>query len=66
MTVMIDAAVDTAAVAKKKTPAVTPEGVNAELVGRLVEQARAAGMQRPVKAVCCSEPTERSPNGPIA
>jgi len=40
------AAVDTAAVAKKKDhPAVTPEGVDAELVGRLVEQARAAGLQ---------------------
>src|SRR5262245_28405252 len=45
MTVTIDAAVDTAAVAKKKDPAITPEGVDAELVGRLVEQARAAGLQ---------------------
>jgi len=44
MTVMTDA-VDTSAVAKKKTPAATPEGVDAELVGRLVEQARAAGLQ---------------------
>lgn len=31
--------------AKKKTPAATLEGVDAELVGRLVEQARAAGLQ---------------------
>ena len=45
MTVTIEAAGDTAAVAKKRTPAVTPEGVDAELVGRLVEQARAAGLQ---------------------
>src|SRR3954469_13440408 len=45
MTVTTAAAVDTSAVAKKKTPATTPEGVNAELVGRLVEQARAAGLQ---------------------
>jgi putative transposase len=45
MTVMIDAAVDTSVVAKKKIPATTPEGVDAELVGRLVEQARAAGLQ---------------------
>jgi putative transposase len=37
--------VDTAAVAKKKDPAVTPEGVDAELVGRLVEQARSSGLQ---------------------
>jgi len=44
MTVMTDA-VDTSAVAKKKTSASTPEGVDAELVGRLVEQARAAGLQ---------------------
>src|SRR3954471_7053971 len=44
MTLTTDA-VDTSAVAKKKTPATTPEGVNAELVGRLVEQARAAGLQ---------------------
>lgn len=44
MTVMTDA-VDTSAVAKKKTPAPTPQGVDAELVGRLVEQARAAGLQ---------------------
>ena len=44
MTVTTDA-VDTSAVAKKKTPAVSPEGVDAELVGRLVEQARAAGLQ---------------------
>ena len=44
MTVMTDA-VDTSAVAKKETPAATPEGVDAELVGRLVEQARAAGLQ---------------------
>ncbi|GAA2536283.1 IS256 family transposase [Winogradskya humida] len=37
--------VDTSAVAKKK-PAVTPaEGVDAVLVGQLVEQARAAGLQ---------------------
>ena len=45
MTVTIEPAVDTSAVAKKKTPAATPEGVDAELVGRLVEQARAAGLQ---------------------
>ena len=45
MTVTIDAAVDTSAVVKKKEPATTPEGVDAELVGRLVEQARAAGLQ---------------------
>jgi putative transposase len=45
MTVTTDAAVDTSAVVKKKTPAVSPEGVDAELVGRLVEQARAAGLQ---------------------
>ena len=44
MTVMTDA-VDTSAVAKKKTSVSTPEGVDAELVGRLVEQARAAGLQ---------------------
>src|SRR3982750_611510 len=44
MTVMTDA-VDTSAVAKKKISASTPEGVDAELVGRLVEQARAAGLQ---------------------
>jgi putative transposase len=45
VTVTIDAAVDTSAVAKKKDPATTPDGVDAELVGRLVEQARAAGLQ---------------------
>jgi putative transposase len=45
MTVTIEAAVDTSAVAKKKTSATTPEGVDAELVGRLVEQARSAGLQ---------------------
>jgi putative transposase len=45
MTVTIEPAVDTSVVAKKKTPAVTPEGVDAELVGQLVEQARAAGLQ---------------------
>src|SRR5690242_12718244 len=45
MSVTIEAAVDTSAVAKKKYPPVTPEGVDAELVGRLVEQARAAGLQ---------------------
>src|ERR1044071_3923689 len=45
MSVTIEAAVDTSAVAKKKDPPVTPEGVDAELVGRLVEQARAAGLQ---------------------
>src|SRR3954447_3836239 len=45
MTVTIEAAVDTSAVAKKKDPVVSPEGVDAELVGRLVEQARAAGLQ---------------------
>jgi putative transposase len=44
MTVTTDAG-DTSTVAKKKTPATTPEGVDAELVGRLVEQARAAGLQ---------------------
>ncbi|WP_085067328.1 IS256 family transposase [Catenuloplanes japonicus] len=38
-------AVDTAAVGKKKNSGLTPEGVDAELVGRLVEQARAAGLQ---------------------
>jgi putative transposase len=45
MTVTIEAAVDTSAVAKKKDSPVTPEGVDGELVGRLVEQARAAGLQ---------------------
>ncbi|GAB1644309.1 IS256 family transposase [Krasilnikovia sp. MM14-A1259] len=45
MTVTIEAAMDTAAVARKKDPAVSPEAVDAELVGRLVEQARAAGLQ---------------------
>lgn len=45
MTVTSEAAVDTSAVVKKKDPAVGPEGVDAELVGRLVEQARAAGLQ---------------------
>lgn len=45
MTVMNGAAVDTPTVAKKKTTRATPEGVDAELVGRLVEQARAAGLQ---------------------
>src|SRR4051812_49183425 len=45
MTVTSEAAVDTAAVVKKKDPAVSPEGVDAELVGRLVEQARAAGQR---------------------
>jgi putative transposase len=45
MTVTSEAAVDTSAVVKKKTPAVSPEGVDAELVGRLVEQARVAGLQ---------------------
>ena len=44
MTVVTDT-VDTSAVAKKKTSGTTPEGVDAELVGRLVEQARAAGLQ---------------------
>jgi len=39
-------AVDTSAVAKRKDPAALPaDGVDAELVGRLVEQARAAGLQ---------------------
>lgn len=38
-------AVDTSAVAKKKNPAASLESVDAELVGRLVEQARAAGLQ---------------------
>jgi hypothetical protein len=38
-------AMDTSAVAKKKTPASTPEGVDAELVGLLVEQARRAGLR---------------------
>ena len=46
---MIDdemSAVDTAAVAKRQDPAERPvDGVDAELVGRLVEQARAAGLQ---------------------
>lgn len=45
MTVTSEPAVDTFAVAKKKNPAVAPEGVDAELVGRLVEQARVAGLQ---------------------
>jgi putative transposase len=45
MTVTNDAAGDTSTVAKKKDPGTTPEGVDAELVGRLVEQARAAGLQ---------------------
>src|SRR4051794_40330083 len=45
MTVTSEAAVDTFAVVKKKDPVVSPEGVDAELVGRLVEQARAAGLQ---------------------
>ena len=45
MTVTNEATVDTFAVVKKKDPAVSPEGVDAELVGRLVEQARAAGLQ---------------------
>ncbi|RSM46835.1 IS256 family transposase [Actinoplanes sp. ATCC 53533] len=44
MTVTTDP-VDTSAVAKKKSPAATPEGVDTELVGRLVEQARSAGLQ---------------------
>ncbi|GAA1857365.1 hypothetical protein GCM10009687_25650 [Asanoa iriomotensis] len=39
-------ATDTSAVAKRRVPAATPAGgVDAELVGRLVEQARAAGLQ---------------------
>jgi putative transposase len=38
-------AVDTSAVAKRKDAAVTPDGVDAALVGQLVEQARAAGLQ---------------------
>lgn len=42
MTVMADA-VDTSAVAKEKTPASTPEGVDAELVCRLVEQCPCRG-----------------------
>ena len=45
MTLTTEATGDTSAVAKKKTPAITPEGVDAELVGRLVEQARATGLQ---------------------
>jgi hypothetical protein len=45
LTVTSEAAVDTFAVVKKKDPAVSPEGADAELVGRLVEQARAAGLQ---------------------
>ncbi|GAA1604497.1 IS256 family transposase [Actinoplanes couchii] len=44
MTVITET-VDTSAVAKKKDPATPPAGVDAELVGRLVEQARAAGLQ---------------------
>jgi putative transposase len=36
MTVTMGAAVDTSTVAKKKDPATTPEGVDAELVGWLV------------------------------
>ena len=39
-------AVDTSAVAKEIDPAGTPaDGVDAELIGRLAEQARAAGSQ---------------------
>ena len=45
MTMTNNAAGDTSTVAKKKDPGTTPEGVDAELVGRLVEQARAAGLQ---------------------
>jgi putative transposase len=44
MTVTNAAAVDTSTVVKKKDPQATPEGVDAELVGRLVEQSRAAGL----------------------
>ncbi|KUL31270.1 hypothetical protein ADL15_22750 [Actinoplanes awajinensis subsp. mycoplanecinus] len=42
---MTTEAVDTSAVAKKKNPAASPGGVDAQLVGQLVEQARAAGLQ---------------------
>jgi putative transposase len=42
---MTTEAVDTSAVAKKKDPAALPTSVDAELVGRLVEQARASGLQ---------------------
>lgn len=42
---MTTTAVDTSAVVKKKDPAASPASVDAELVGRLVEQARAAGLQ---------------------
>ena len=45
MTVTSEAAVDTSAVVKKNNPAAGPDSVDAELVGRLVEQARAAGLQ---------------------
>jgi putative transposase len=45
MTVTSEASVDNSAVVKKKAQAGSPEGVDAELVGRLVEQARAAGLQ---------------------
>ena len=45
MTVTMNVAGDTSSVARKKTPATTPEGVDAELVSRLVEQARVAGLQ---------------------
>jgi transposase-like protein len=45
MTVTSEAGVDTAAVVKKKDLAVAPTSVDAELVGRFVEQARAAGLQ---------------------
>ena len=42
---MTTEAVDTSAVAKKKNPADSPASVDAQLVGQLVEQARAAGLQ---------------------
>ncbi len=38
-------AVDTSAVAKIRPAGMPADGVDAELVGRLVEQARAAGLQ---------------------
>src|ERR1700712_3453059 len=38
-------AVDTSAVAKRNEPATPVDGVDAALVGQLVEQARAAGLQ---------------------
>ena len=42
MTVTSEAGVDTFAVVKKKDPAVSPEGVDAELVGRQLQRPLAA------------------------